>query len=290
MNLITIDQAKCNQDGICVAECPARIIRMEYRKSYPTPTLDFEDTCLKCGHCVTVCPTGALSLDWLSPEDCKPINQELFLTPEQAEQFLCGRRSIRAFKQQKVDRTILEKLLEIACSAPSAKNQQPWHWTVVEEPAEVQRLAGMVIDWMRMVIQDNPEVAESMGFIRVVAAWDEGYERICRGAPHIIVAHTDKNWGFGAEDCALALSLLDLFATSMGLGACWAGYFYKAVNHHPPLFNALGLPTDHLAFGAIMVGYPKFKYQRIPVRKRPRVTWKPSLPIMIGHSPHDKLI
>jgi nitroreductase/NAD-dependent dihydropyrimidine dehydrogenase PreA subunit len=274
MSLITIDQAKCNQDGICVAECPARIIRLESKKDYPTPTSDFKDNCLKCGHCVTVCPTGALSLDWLSPEDCKPIKQKLFVTPEQAEQFLCGRRSIRAFKEQTVDRTILEKLLEIACSAPSAKNRQPWHWTVVQEPAEVRRLAGMVIDWMREVIQDNPEVAEAMGFIRAVASWDEGYERICRGAPHIIVAHADKNWGFGAEDCALALSLLDLFATSIGLGACWVGYFYKAINHHLPLFDALDLPTDHLAFGAIMVGYPKFKYQRIPVRTRPRVTWK----------------
>jgi nitroreductase/NAD-dependent dihydropyrimidine dehydrogenase PreA subunit len=274
MSLITIDQAKCNQDGICVAECPARIIRLESKKDYPSPTLDFKDNCLKCGHCVTVCPTGALSLDWLSPEDCKPIKQKLFVTPEQAEQFLCGRRSIRVFKEQTVDRTILEKLLEIACSAPSAKNQQPWHWTVIQEPAEVRRLAGMVIDWMRAVIQDNPEEAEARGFIRAVASWDEGYERICRGAPHIIVAHADKNWIFGPEDCALALSLLDLFATSIGLGACWGGYFYKAVNHHPPLFNALGLPTDHLAFGAIMVGYPKFKYQRIPVRKRPRVTWK----------------
>ena len=274
MSLITIDQAKCNQDGICVAECPARIIRLESKKDYPTPTPDFKDNCLKCGHCVTVCPTGALSLDWLSPEDCKPIKQKLFVTPEQAEQFLCGRRSIRVFKEQTVDRTILEKLLEIACSAPSAKNQQPWHWTVVQEPAEVRRLAGMVIDWMRAVIQDDPEVAEARGFIRAVASWDEGYERICRGAPHIIVAHANKNWGFGAEDCALALSLLDLFATSIGLGACWGGYFYKAINHHPPLFDALDLPTDHLAFGAIMVGYPKFKYQLIPVRKRPRVTWK----------------
>jgi nitroreductase/NAD-dependent dihydropyrimidine dehydrogenase PreA subunit len=274
MSLITIDQAKCNQDGICVAECPARIIRLESKKDYPSPTLDFKDNCLKCGHCVTVCPTGALSLDWLSPEDCKPIKQKLFVTPEQAEQFLCGRRSIRVFKEQTVDRTILEKLLEIACSAPSAKNQQPWHWTVIQEPAEVRRLAGMVIDWMRAVIQDNPEEAEARGFIRAVASWDEGYERICRGAPHIIVAHADKNWIFGPEDCALALSLLDLFATSIGLGACWGGYFYKAINHHPPLFDALDLPTDHLAFGAIMIGYPKFKYQRIPVRTRPRVTWK----------------
>jgi len=274
MSLIFIDQEKCNQDGICVAECPARIIQLDSKEDYPRPTSDFKDVCLKCGHCVTVCPTGALSLDWLSPEDCKPIKQGLLVTPEQAEQFLRGRRSIRAFKEKVIPRAILERLLEIACSAPSAKNQQPWHWIVVQEPAEVRRLAGMVIDWMRAVTRDYPEEAEAMGFIRAVASWDEGYERICRGAPHIIVAHADKNWAFGAEDCALALSLLDLFATSIGLGACWGGYFYKAVNGHPPLFKALGLPSDHIAFGAMMVGYPKFKYQRVPIRNRPRVAWK----------------
>jgi len=274
MSLITVDQEKCNHDAICVAECPARIIRMDSKEDYPSPTPDFKDVCLKCGHCVTVCPTGALSLDWLSPEDCLLIKQELAVTPEQAEQFLRGRRSIRAFKDKMVPRTILEKLLEIACSAPSAKNQQPWHWIVVQEPAEVRRLAGMVIDWMRTVIQNDPEVAETMGFTRAVACWDEGYERICRGAPHVIVAHADKSWRYGAEDCTLALSLLDLYATSIGLGACWGGYFYKAVNAYPPLFDALGLPSDHLAFGAMMVGYPKFKYQRIPIRNRPRVIWK----------------
>ena len=274
MSFITVDQEKCNHDGICVAECPARIIRMDSKEDYPSPTPDFKDFCLKCGHCVTVCPIGALSLEWLSPEDCPPIKHELAVTPEQAEQFLRGRRSIRAFKDKTVPRTILEKLFEIACSAPSAKNQQPWHWIVVQKPAEVRRLAGLVIDWMHTVIQNNPVMAETMGFPRAVACWDEGYERICRGAPHVIVAHADKNWRFGAEDCTLALSLLDLYATSLGLGTCWGGYFFKAVNAYPPLFEALGLPSDHLAFGAMMVGYPKFKYQRIPIRNRPRVTWK----------------
>jgi nitroreductase/NAD-dependent dihydropyrimidine dehydrogenase PreA subunit len=274
MNLIRIDREKCNGDGICEAECPTNIILIDSKDGYPIPTPDFEDVCLKCGHCVTICPTGAFGLDWLDPEDCAPIKQELTISPQQAEQFLRGRRAIRNFKEKEVPRTILEKLLEIACSAPSAKNEQPWHWVVVQEPGEVRRLAGMVIEWMRMVIRDNPEPAEAMGFTRVVSSWDEGHERICRGAPHIIVAHANKNWAFGAEDCTLALSLLDLYATSLGLGACWGGYFYKAINAFPPLFDALDLPASHQAFGAIMVGYPKFKYQRIPIRNRPRTTWK----------------
>jgi ferredoxin len=37
MSLITIDQEKCNQDGICVAECPARIIQLDSKEDYPTP-------------------------------------------------------------------------------------------------------------------------------------------------------------------------------------------------------------------------------------------------------------
>jgi nitroreductase/NAD-dependent dihydropyrimidine dehydrogenase PreA subunit len=274
VGFITVDQEKCNQDGICAAECPARIITMDPEEDYPVATPDFRDLCLKCGHCAAVCPTGALSLEWLTPEDCRPIRRELIVTPEQAEQFLCGRRSIRTFKEEPVPRNILEKLLEIACSAPSAKNQQPWHWIVVETPSEVKRLAGMVVEWMRGVIRENPEEAEARGFTRIAAAWDEGHERVCRGAPHVVVAHADRNWAFAPEDCALALGLLDLYTTSIGMGACWGGYFYKAVNAYPPLFEALGLPPDHLAFGAMMIGYPRYGYQSIPVRNRPRVTWK----------------
>ncbi len=153
MGLINVDRKKCKQDGVCVAECPTKIIEIASKEDYPRPAPDFNDFCLKCGHCVAVCPAGALSLDWLSPEDCKPVKSDLAVTPDQAEQFLCGRRSIRVFREKTVPRNILEKLLEIACSAPSAKNQQPWHWTVVQEPEEVRRMAAMVIDWMRKVIQ-----------------------------------------------------------------------------------------------------------------------------------------
>ncbi len=274
MNDFTIDREKCNQDGICVAECPTRVLRMDAQEEYPVPTPDFKDFCIKCGHCVAVCPSEACSLDWIGPDDCKSMETDLAVTPDQAEQFLCGRRSIRNFKDKIVPGEMLEKLLEVACSAPSAKNQQPWHWVVVQDPAEIRRLSEMVIEWMREITRSAPEIAELSGFPRVLASWDEGFERICRGAPHVIVAHADKNWGFGAEDCTLALSLLDLYATSIGLGACWAGYLYKAINAYPPLFEAVGLPADHQAFGAMMVGYPKFKYQRLPVRNRPLVTWK----------------
>ncbi len=115
----------------------------------------------------------------------------------------------------------LEKLVEVACSAPSARNQQPWHWIVVPRPQEVQRLAGLVVEAMRAVLESNPEAGKTLGYHRVIAAWDAGLDRVCRKAPHLIIVHADRNWRFGPEDTALALGLLDLYATSVGLGVYW---------------------------------------------------------------------
>ena len=268
-----VDKDKCNRDGICVEECPARIIRLGSTDDVPVPEDDFASFCIACGHCVAVCPTGAFKLNWLGPEQCPPIYKELQPSCEQAEQYLRSRRSIRTFKENPLERAKLEKLLEMACYAPSAKNSQPWHWTVVESPAEVRRLAGLVVDWMRLLIAEKPKVAAMLSFTRVVTAWDMGLERVCRGAPHVIVAHADKNYGFGAEDTALALSYLELYAPVLGLGTCWGGYFYSAVNAHAPLFEALKLPARHRAFGAMMVGYPKYRYHRLPPRKPLQVNW-----------------
>ena len=270
---ITVDSEKCNKDGICVTACPTKVIQLNSTEEVPTPIPEFEEYCLACGHCVAVCPTGAFRLNWLKPEACPPISKELVLSRDQAGQFLRSRRSIRNFKDRPVEREKLQNLLKIACFAPSARNNQPWLWTVVEKIADVRRMAAMVIDWMRMVIRKHPEQAELRGLPRVVAAWDAGEERICRGAPHVIVGHCDRNYGFGAEDTALALSYLELFAPTLGLGSCWGGYFYSAVNAHPPLFEVLGLPAGHKAFGAVMVGYPKLRYQRLPLRREPKVKW-----------------
>jgi len=273
MKGFNINSEKCTRDGICVAVCPARIITPPSDEDLPRPVHDAEQYCIACGHCVSACPHGALSLSWLKPEDCPPIRTDLAITAEQAEQLLKARRSVRVFKEKSLSPEQLEKLIRVACHAPSAKNMQPWHWTVVEKPSDVRRMAGMVIEWMREIIRQDRKAAEAMGFVRAVKAWDAGYERICRDAPHVIVVHGDKTWRFGLQDCTLALEYLELFASAQGIGTCWGGYFYAAVNGYPPLFEALGLPAEHRAYGALMIGYPKYKYPRIPKRNGPRISW-----------------
>ena len=92
--------------------------------------------------------------------------------------FLRSRRSIRKFKREVVGRGLLNKLLEIGTYAPSAKNEQPWHWLVIQNPTEVKRLAGLVVDWIRMVIKEKPEIARQKAYHRVVASWKKGKDSV----------------------------------------------------------------------------------------------------------------
>jgi nitroreductase len=77
-----------------------------------------------------------------------------------------------------------------------------------------------------------------------------------------------------ATDCTIALTYLELAAPSFGLGACWAGYFMAAARHWRPLQEALPLSEGHIVYGAMMVGYPRYRYYRLPLRNEAQVTWR----------------
>ncbi|MBF0483012.1 MAG: 4Fe-4S dicluster domain-containing protein [Desulfovibrionaceae bacterium] len=53
MPLFTIDRASCRRDGLCVAVCPASLVRLG-EDGYPEPLAGKERHCIRCGHCVAV--------------------------------------------------------------------------------------------------------------------------------------------------------------------------------------------------------------------------------------------
>ncbi len=273
-SLFVADQEKCKQDGLCVAECPIGIIEIKDNKSVPIPTKDADELCIHCGHCVSVCPQGAMSHRSMTPGQCPPVRKDWLLSPEQVEHFLRSRRSIRTYNEEPVAREVLTKLIQIARFAPSGSNVQPVRWLVIYDSQEVRRLAGIVVDWMRDLSDKGEPLSKALHMDRIVAAWESGVERICRGAPHVIVAHAPKEERTAPQACTIALAYLELAAPSLGLGACWAGYFSGAANFWPPMQDALDLPEEHVSFGAMMVGYPKFKYQRLPLRNEPQISWR----------------
>jgi nitroreductase len=210
----------------------------------------------------------------MRPEDCPQIKNELLIDLEQAEQFLRSRRSFRNYKDKPVERDKLNKLIQVSGYAPSASNARPVHFLVIENKTEIKRLAGLVVDWMRMTIKEDPTSGNAFHFNRVVAFWDKGRDPICRNAPHLIIAHATENSWLAQVDCILALAYAELIAPVLGLGATWAGYMMNATISYPPLVEALNLPKGHKCFGVMMVGYPKLKFVRMPLRNPPAVAWR----------------
>ena len=157
---------------------------------------------------------------------------------------------------------------------PSGHNLQPVEWLVLGDRNELQRLSGIVVDWMRWMLDQLPEIALSMHMDRTVTRWERGDDVVLRGAPVVIVTHAHKDNLSAPTACTIALTYLELAATAMGIGTCWAGYFNAAATTFPPMQKKLALPENHQAFGAMMVGYSKYRYQRIPSRNDPKITWR----------------
>ena len=262
MQLISIDMEKCGKDGICIAECPFFLLSAN-ADGIPEMIPGAEAVCLKCGHCLAVCPNGAITLEGVSPESCEPVPKEIPVSEKSISQLVKTRRSIRVYKDKPVPREIIKKLMETVQYSPTAKNLQPVHWILLDDRPKIHQMAGLTIEWLRK-LNMVPDIIE---------AWDKGHDIILRGAPNLAIAHAAKNSINPAADCAIACTTLELMANSMGIGGCWAGYFMRASNSFDPLKQFMNLPRDHKVYAALMLGYPRFKYHRIPSRQVPKVRW-----------------
>ena len=272
MELFQIDQKSCNKDGFCAQVCPLGLL--EWQSGQVPVAIDEADTlCIDCGHCVAVCPTGSLHHRDMDPSLCPPVHPEWKLSQAQCEHFLRARRSIRLYKKKKVERETLRQLIEMARYAPTAINSQGVEWLVIDNKTILGSMAGLVIDWMQWLQQEMPEVAHALHVERAIRRWERGVDGILRDAPALIVAHGKAANQMIPTSCTIALSYLELAATGLGLGTCWAGYFNRAANTYPPLKQALGLGDDQQCFGAVMVGYSALEYKRLPTRNMPEITW-----------------
>jgi len=273
MSIIEINEETCNQCGTCAAECPRRLIALQEGR-VPQPVARAETTCIGCGHCVVVCPSGSLNHRDVPLEKSPKIQKGLKIIPEQVEQLLKSRRSVRVFKNQPVSREIITRLIEDARYAPTGGNLQEVEWLVVDNRKELDRIEELGIDWIQWVIKNLPQVSTMSNMEEKLERQKLEHNVFLRGAPVLIVTHAAKDIPLATIDSANALSYLDLAANSLGLGTCWAGYVYMMVNSFHPVKAALALPEDHLTHGCMLLGYNKFKYQRIPLRKAPRIVWR----------------
>jgi nitroreductase/ferredoxin len=274
MSLIKIDESKCKKDGFCAQECPAAIIRQKDKDSFPVMISRGAEACLLCGHCVAVCPHGALTHEKIPLKDCPPILKELTISQEQAVQFLRSRRSIRRYKNKPVKKETVQFLINTARHAPTGSNSQLVTWTVFTDEPKIKKMADLTIDWMRESLKSAGNDGMTSYLPMIIAAYDAGINSITHGAPCLVFASTPDSYVNGMVDLSIALTYFELAAMSAGLGTCWLGLITRALKGYAPLKDAVGLPEGHSQFYPMVLGYPKFKYYHLPERKPAKIFWK----------------
>ncbi len=273
MATILIDEERCTGCGTCAAVCPARLIAPAGEGRAPAVDPARAPFCIECGHCETYCPVRAIALDL--PEERSAAGPEDWeIEPGRLGRYLQARRSVRQYTAEPVPRETIEAILDLARYAPSGGNRQPVEWLVVHDPAEVRRLAGLVVDWMRHELAAPDPMMPPSVLAPLVAAWDRGADPICRGAPHLLVAHVPADGGSGFVDGIIALTHADLAAPSFGVGTCWAGFLAIAAARWEPLRAALALPPGRAFAFALLFGRPRFRPHGIPRRAPLRVEWR----------------
>jgi nitroreductase len=141
---------------------------------------------------------------------------------------ILARRSIRAYTDAPVSPDAVRTLLEAAMAAPSASNNQPWHFVVVTERRTLDALADA-----------HP------------------YGKMLARAPLCIAVCGDASRAarFWVQDCSAATENLLLAATALGLGAVWLGV-YPLDERVGVVRRLLALPRTVIPLNLLALGHP----------------------------------
>lgn len=257
---LKIDTEACIQCGACVQDCPYHILELD--PDYPRAIDDKSDQCIECQHCLAVCPTGALSILGFDPVDSLPLKGQ-FPTPEQMDVLIRGRRSVRRYRSTPLDSEVIDRMMATIAHAPTGVNRRQCLFTVVEDPAVMERIARTTIEGIRQKA-DAKALPEGLEFFAgIVRAWDKGKDVLFRKAPHMLIISVPKNGPSPGADPIIAFSYFELLAASMNIGTLWDGLAKWAFTVIvPEMQEQLDIPEDHQIGYVMLFGKPAVKYFR----------------------------
>lgn len=160
------------------------------------------------------------------------------------------RQSDRAFiPGKKIEREVLERIIEAARLAPSACNGQPWHFTVITD---------------EMLLPEIGRATSSLGMNRfvkdasaLVLITHEGTNITSKLGSGI------KDKDFPIMDIGIASAYLTLAAEDEGVGSCILGWFDE-----PKVKELAGIPQKKRLMLIVALGYAAK-----PKRKKIRKEW-----------------
>lgn len=283
--MISIDEKKCTGCGICYEICPSYV----FSKNEEATTVKFPELCSICGHCLAICPAEAIFHESFSNQDF-PKTEEVTVATADLKSLILSRRSIRKYKEKPVPDEIIDQLLECCYHAGSGGNIQSEEFAVINDREFLRKLEPEVID---AIWGGGIKFFNGKGFLYKLLSKKFGkkltkqftkYNKIIqlrrekndiegmifRGAPAVIIIHGLKENYLAQTNSAIAIRNVELMAQTMGLGSCHAGFLVSAGDMSRKKINKiLGIDNSRQIFGALMIGYPKYKYKkRIPREKR----------------------
>lgn len=123
------------------------------------------------------------------------------------------RRSIRKFKEEQIKDEELEVIVEAGIYAPSAHNEQPWHFTIIQN----KDIISQINKESKMMMKDHHD--KWIAKLGNNEKFDIHYN-----APTVIVVSEKKDCYSKFVDVSAATQNMLLAAQSIGVGSCWVGF------------------------------------------------------------------
>ncbi len=179
-------------------------------------------------------------------------------------ELLLKRRSVREFEKREVPLSVTEEIIKESCSAPSARNEQPWHFIIINNETMIRRLSDESKRAILDIIDSNPEnplktYEEMLRMKDFNVFWD---------APCVVYIVGPESKRSLQVDCALAASYFMLSAASRGLGTCWVAL--GSYIEDPAIRKEIGLPDDYKIVAPLILGYPRV-IPEPPPREDPKI-------------------
>lgn len=257
---ISVNADKCIHCGMCVRDCIVQCLQFDDEK-IPRYVDGGEKICVACQHCMAICPKGALSFGGKNLDESEPAS---YGDSEELLRLIKSRRSVRAFKQQDVPSEKISKLIEMLAFPPKGGNVDSLHFSIVGTAEKMRAIEKLTYETIQAVDKASPVIE----FCR--ENYNRGVDFIYRGAPSMVAVSVNKSKAIaGCEnaDPIIALSYLELYAQSLGLGTLWSDCTLSVANELPEVKAMLEIPDGYELNYIMLLGVPAVKYRRTVQRE-----------------------
>lgn len=264
--MVNIDTNRCVGCGTCVSDCISHALHIQDGKAV------CETSCFLCGHCVAICPHGAVSIETYS-DPVIEFDKDTFSIPTDAMiNTIKMRRSIRNFQDRPVSMEDLHTLIDGAAHMPTAVNRQACRFVFVQDSFD----AFKQLIWDELEVQYNTGTLEVLpsetmdSFMAMRSCTDApAYQRdfLFRNAPALLCIQAPD-----PLDGGLAAAAIEMVGSTIGVGVLYNGYVRRIIEALPQAQAYLDMDLQEKPLVACMlVGYPAVSYKRTAPRRNPSV-------------------